>query len=216
MWPCRKRQTTNEAVAIKRVIPPEGKLQAEYVLWFYKEARAKGVKPIIGCDVWITNEADRDKPYRLLLLCQSQRGYATLCELLSRAYRTNQYRGRAELARIWLAELGSEGLIALSGAHHGDIGQALAAANEQQAQRLADEWKSLFPQRFYIELQRLGPGATTSGTRPRRRRPGSWPRLPAGPGPRGLGAGQGQREGERRSGAELALDLQAPPLHLDE
>ena len=70
---------------------------------FYKEARAKGVKPIVGCDIWVANEGDRDKPSRLLLLCQSRTGYLTLCELLSRAYRTNQYRGRAEIDRRWVA-----------------------------------------------------------------------------------------------------------------
>jgi len=129
---------------------------------FYQEARGKGVKPIIGCDVWLENEADRDKPYRVLLLCQSRAGYLKLCELLTRAYRTNQYRGRPELKKGWLAE-GTAGLIALSGAHHGDVGQALAVDNAQQAQRLARDWDRLFPGRFYIELQRLGKGATVMG-----------------------------------------------------
>ena len=50
-------------------------------------ARGKGIKPIVGCDLWITNEQDRDKPHRLLLLCQNRAGYLRLCELLSRAYR---------------------------------------------------------------------------------------------------------------------------------
>jgi DNA polymerase-3 subunit alpha len=130
---------------------------------FYKEARGKGVKPIIGCDVWIANEADRDKPSRLLLLCQSRAGYLRLCDLLTRAYRNNQYRGRAEISRSWFAETGTQGLIALSGAHHGDVGQALAIGNEQHARRLAEEWSEVFPQRYYIELQRLGPAATTTG-----------------------------------------------------
>jgi DNA polymerase III subunit alpha len=129
---------------------------------FYEEARGKGVKPIIGCDIWLENEADRDKSYRGLLLCQSRAGYLKLCDLLTRAYRTNQYRGRPELKKGWLAE-GTEGLIALSGAHHGDVGQALAVDNEKQAQRLAREWDQLFPGRFYIELQRLGNGATVIG-----------------------------------------------------
>src|SRR3990167_9314070 len=92
---------------------------------FYQAARAAGVKPVIGCDLWLENESDRDKPYRMLLLCQSRTGYLRLSELLTRAYRTNQYRGRPELKKDWLAEGGTEGLIALSGAHHGDIGQAL-------------------------------------------------------------------------------------------
>src|SRR5436190_17260511 len=42
---------------------------------FYKAARGKGVKPIVGCDVWITNDEDRDKPSRLLLLVKNSAGY---------------------------------------------------------------------------------------------------------------------------------------------
>ena len=130
---------------------------------FYQEARARGVKPVIGCDLWLESESDRDKPYRMLLLCQSRAGYLRLCDLLTRAYRSNQYRGRPELKKSWFAEGGTEGLIALSGAHHGDIGQALAADNAKQAQRLAREWGGLFPGRYYIELQRLGKGAAVVG-----------------------------------------------------
>ena len=130
---------------------------------FYNEARERGVKPILGCDVWIANETDRDKPCRLLLLCQNQTGYLRLCDLLTRAYRTNRYRGRAEVSRSWFAETGTEGLIALSGAHHGDVGQALLTDNRRLAERLAREWTELFPNRYYIELQRLGNHALTTG-----------------------------------------------------
>jgi len=130
---------------------------------FYKAARSGGVKPIIGCDVWISNEADRDKPHRILLLCASHAGYLRLCDLLTRAYRSNQYRGRAEISKSWFAEAGTTGLILLSGAHHGDVGQALAAGNLPLAQQLAREWQALFPERYYIEVQRLGPGAMTTG-----------------------------------------------------
>ena len=52
---------------------------------FYKEARANGIKPIVGCDVWISNDNDRDKPFRLLLLAKNRAGYLQLCDLLSRA-----------------------------------------------------------------------------------------------------------------------------------
>jgi DNA polymerase III subunit alpha len=123
---------------------------------FYKEARGKGVKPIAGCDVWITNPADRDKPSRLLLLVKNQRGYLNLCELLSKAWLTNQYRGRAEVEFEWLESGLSEGLLALSGAQHGDIGMAFAAGSDQAAQRHAERWAKLFPDAFYIELQRAG------------------------------------------------------------
>jgi DNA polymerase-3 subunit alpha len=122
---------------------------------FYRAARAAGLKPIIGCDVWITNEADREKPHRLLLLVRSSAGYRRLCELLSRAYLENQHRARAELRKRWLAE-GAAGLIALSGAMTGDVGAALAADQAAQAEKLAAEWARIFPGAYYIELQRAG------------------------------------------------------------
>src|ERR1043166_2938204 len=80
---------------------------------FYGAARAAGVKPVVGVDCWLQNEADRDKPYRMVLLCASHAGYLRLCDLLSRAWLKNQYRSRAEIARSWLDEGGTEGLIAL-------------------------------------------------------------------------------------------------------
>ncbi len=122
---------------------------------FYGAARSAGVKPIIGADCWLQNDADRDKPYRFLLLCASHAGYLRLCELLSRAWLKNQHRARAEIARSWLED-GTEGLIALSGAAAGDVGQALLADHAESAERLARGWAGLFPGRYYIELQRAG------------------------------------------------------------
>ncbi|HXV09884.1 MAG TPA: DNA polymerase III subunit alpha [Burkholderiales bacterium] len=130
---------------------------------FYQEARARGVKPVIGCDVWLENESDRDKPFRLLVLCQTHEGYLRLTELLTRAYRANQYRGRAEIRKDWFGEVGSTGLLALSGAHYGDVGQALLMDNLRGAERLAGEWRELFADRFYVEVQRLGQGASVLG-----------------------------------------------------
>jgi DNA polymerase-3 subunit alpha len=122
---------------------------------FYKTARGKGLKPIIGCDIWLENSANRDQPSRLLLLCQSQAGYLLLCQLMSRAYLTNQYRGRAEFKREWFVECGTEGLILLSGALAGDIGLACAQGNLTLANDLASKWQALFPDRFYLEVQRI-------------------------------------------------------------
>ena len=123
---------------------------------FYKAARAAGVKPIIGADCWIQNDADRDKPHRVVMLCASHAGYLRLSELLSRAWLGNQHRARAEIARAWLEERGTEGLIVLSGAGAGDVGQALAGGNFEAARRLARGWQALFSGRYYIELQRAG------------------------------------------------------------
>jgi DNA polymerase-3 subunit alpha len=123
---------------------------------FYKAARGKGVKPLIGADIWLENEVNRDQPYRALLLCQNHAGYLRLCELISRAFLENQHRGHAEIRREWFSEGGTEGLILLSGGMAGDIGQALLQDNALIAQELAKQWQRLFPNRFYIELQRAG------------------------------------------------------------
>jgi DNA polymerase-3 subunit alpha len=122
---------------------------------FYKSARGKGIKPILGCDVYITNDSDRDRPHRLLLLCQSDTGYLLLCRLLTRGFLENQHRGRAEIRREWLRD-DTSGLIALSAAHLGDIGVSLLAGNKEQARHNAAEWATAFPNRFYIEIQRSG------------------------------------------------------------
>jgi DNA polymerase III subunit alpha len=131
---------------------------------FYKAARGKGIKPVVGCDVWITNDDDRDKPSRLLLLVKNNAGYLQLCELLAKAWLENQHRGRAELSFEWLQEQHDKnvaqqldpGLIALSGAHFGDVGIALDNGNLDLAKRLAQRWSSVFPDHFYVEIQRAG------------------------------------------------------------
>jgi DNA polymerase-3 subunit alpha len=133
---------------------------------FYKTARGKGVKPLIGCDLWVSNESERDKPTRVLLLAQSRDGYLKLSRLISRAWLENPHRGRAELRKEWFATLegGTTGLIALSGGMLGDIGVALLQDNAVQADRLAADWARLFPGRFYIELQRTGTQQSESYT----------------------------------------------------
>ncbi len=98
---------------------------------FYKAARGAGLKPIAGCDVWITHDSERDRPFRAILLAASRDGYLKLCAWLSRAYRANQHRGRAELRREWFGE-GTDGLIALSGARDGDVGQRAAAGQSRR------------------------------------------------------------------------------------
>ncbi|HUG59987.1 MAG TPA: DNA polymerase III subunit alpha, partial [Candidimonas sp.] len=121
---------------------------------FYKAARKTGLKPIAGCDIWLENEQDRDKPHRLLLLVSSQQGYLALCEILTRSWLENQYRGRAEVRRDWL--LGHTGLIVLSGGRMGDVGQMLEAGKPDEAKALAAGWAQAFPGNYYIELQRSG------------------------------------------------------------
>jgi DNA polymerase-3 subunit alpha len=122
---------------------------------FYQAARGQGLKPIIGCDVWISGEK-ADQPNRLLLLAQNREGYLRLCAWLTRAYLENQHRGRAELRRDWFAEDGTDGLIALSGGPMGDVGEAVLAGNNAAATSGAQRWAQLFPDRYYLEVQRSG------------------------------------------------------------
>src|SRR5690554_6666997 len=121
---------------------------------FYRAAQGKGIKPLAGADVWLENEQDREKPQRLLLLARNHAGYLALCDLLSRGWLTNQYRGRAELRREWL--VGQEGLIVLSGGRAGDVGQALEAGREEEAAALARQWAQDYPDAYFVELQRSG------------------------------------------------------------
>ncbi len=122
---------------------------------FYRAARAAGIKPVFGCDVWVTNMADRNRPSRLLLLAQHHAGYRRLCELLGRAYQDNLHRGRAEIDPAWLAE-DADGLLALSGGDAGNVAQAILDDKPDAARAAAEAWAALFPGRYYLELQRFG------------------------------------------------------------
>jgi DNA polymerase-3 subunit alpha len=135
---------------------------------FYKAARGKGIKPVVGVDAWITNDENREKPFRLLILAKNRSGYLQLCDLLSQAWLTNQYKGRAEIRIEWLEALATSvstlepdvpqanGLIVLSGAHFGDVGQAIGDGDVEKAERCASRWARIFPGHFYIEIQRAG------------------------------------------------------------
>ena len=122
---------------------------------FYKACRGKGVKPVIGVDLFIEPEPGDKQASRLLLLVQNRQGYLNLCELLARSWVKNVQRGQAWTTWDWLAELGG-GLIALSGGDLGAVGQALLAGDVPRARGLAQRLAGLFPGRFYIELQRAG------------------------------------------------------------
>ncbi|MFT4268972.1 MAG: PHP domain-containing protein, partial [Xenophilus sp.] len=101
---------------------------------FYKQARGKGVKPLLGCEV-IVEGLDADAaPSRIVLLVQNHAGYLNLCELLARAWTQNVGRGEAQARAkwAWVEEL-NEGLIALSGAQAGPLGAPLAAGNAERA-----------------------------------------------------------------------------------
>ncbi|KHK63881.1 MULTISPECIES: DNA polymerase III subunit alpha [Pseudomonas] len=120
---------------------------------FYKNAMGAGIKPICGADLWLSNK-DPDAPLsRISLLVMNAVGYRNLTELISRGFIDGQRNGSIIIEREWVAEA-SEGLIMLSAAKEGEIGQALLSGNAEEAEQLARDWMAVFPDRFYIEVQR--------------------------------------------------------------
>ncbi len=121
---------------------------------FQKACFAAGVKPIYGVDVeW---QDENEQRYELTLLAKNLVGYKNLMALISKAYTHGQdQRGGVYVQRSWIKEY-RNGLIALSGAIAGDIGRALVSGKPEVAAQRATYWKELFPNNFYIDLQRVG------------------------------------------------------------
>ncbi|MDA1206810.1 MAG: PHP domain-containing protein, partial [Proteobacteria bacterium] len=123
---------------------------------FYKAAVAEGVKPIVATDVWVGDSDSSAEPSLLVLLATRQAGYRTLSRLLSRGYaEARQSDGRVVLPRQWL-QADTEGLIALSGAAEGDVGRAILSDHYADALNRAKFWQQVFPEGYYLEIQRLG------------------------------------------------------------
>ena len=125
---------------------------------FYKEARGKGVKPVLGAEIFLDGlGAEIGALTRIVLLVQNTEGYLHLSELLARAWTQNVGRGQSQaVCKLeWLQQLNG-GLIALSGAQAGPLGAALLQGQAERAAELALQMAGLFPHRFYIELQRAG------------------------------------------------------------
>ena len=123
---------------------------------FYKAARSAGVKPIIGAEVLLEGVgADKSILSRVLLLVQSRQGYLNLSELLARAWTKGMVKSQAVVTWEWLREL-ADGLLVLSGAQAGPVGQALMRNDPEGASEAALTLADIFPHRFYLELQRAG------------------------------------------------------------
>ncbi|MCD6055091.1 MAG: polymerase subunit alpha [Gammaproteobacteria bacterium] len=120
---------------------------------FYQEARAAGIKPIIGADIFICAKGNAKRFTAMTLLCQNNSGYLNLIALLSRAYQEGQGNGRPCIDPEWLNPKTCEGLIALAGIRS-DLGALLLNASVPEAGEMLGTWKTLFPHRFYIELVR--------------------------------------------------------------
>ena len=122
---------------------------------FYRAARDAGIKPIIGVDVLVQPREKNQEPNRLVLLAQNHKGYINLSELISQGYLEGQHSGQPVVEIEWVKQH-AEGVIALSGGREGDIGKAILAGNAGLAADILNEWRDIFGDRFYLELQRTG------------------------------------------------------------
>ncbi|NPA93974.1 MAG: DNA polymerase III subunit alpha [Thermodesulfobacteria bacterium] len=129
------------------------------VLKFYQGAQKAGIKPIIGCEVYVAPGSRHDRSaksqseaaYHLVLLAMNQTGYKNLMKLVTLAnFEGFYYKPRVDKE---ILQQFNEGLIALSACLHGEVSHALLLGNEKKAQALAETYASIFKDRFYLELQ---------------------------------------------------------------
>ncbi|MBE0467661.1 MAG: DNA polymerase III subunit alpha, partial [Candidatus Desulforudis sp.] len=131
------------------------------VVDFYKACRQAGIKPILGCEVYVAPRTmqDRqsgldDKLAHLALLAKNERGYRNLLKLVSMAY-TDGFYYKPRVDRETLARY-SEGLIALSACLAGEIPHLILAGEHDRALKAAGDYRDLFGDNFYLELQDHG------------------------------------------------------------
>ena len=126
---------------------------------FYEKAKEYGIKPILGCEVYVAPGSRFDRKaksaheagYHLVLLCENEKGYQNLLKLITLANLEGFYwKPRVDKE---LLQKHHEGLIALSACLHGEVSAAILRGQMDLARKLAQEYASIFPGRFYLELQ---------------------------------------------------------------
>ncbi len=130
---------------------------------FYKSAKAAGIKPIIGCEVYVAPRSrlergavasadfERSGNNHLVLLASNEIGYKNLSRLVSQSYKDGFYykpRIDKELLREW-----NEGLLCLSGCLAGEVATAISADRLERARSVVEEFATLFGDRYYLEIQ---------------------------------------------------------------
>ncbi len=129
------------------------------VLDFYQKAMAAGIKPILGCELYVAPGSRQDRKgkadhHHLVVLAENLQGYQNLIRLVTRAHLEGFYY-RPRVDRELLEELNG-GLIAMSACLHGKVAQRLLADDPRGAETAAREYAELFPGRFYLEVQANG------------------------------------------------------------
>ena len=132
------------------------------VVDFYKAAKARGLNPIIGCEVYVAPRSRFDKVhgidnerYHLILLCKNNTGYKNLIKLVSEGW-VNGFYTKPRVDKE-LLEQHHEGLIALSGCLAGEVARALERNDYEEAKKVAEWYNGVFGDgNYYLEIQNHG------------------------------------------------------------
>ncbi len=127
---------------------------------FYNKARAHGIKPIIGCEMYVApgsrherNPADKS-PYHMTVLAQNAEGYRNLIKLVTKSHVEGfYYRPRIDRE---LLERHHEGIIVMSGCPSGEVPGLLAQGRHDEAAEVAGWYRELFGERYFLEVMRHG------------------------------------------------------------
>lgn len=146
-----------ESEATSCALTDHGNMYATYKFW--KQMRAAEMKPILGCEIYVAprdhhkKEAGIDnKYYHLVLLAKNLEGYKNLMKIISIGHMEGfYYKPRVDIETI---EKYSDGLIALSACLQGPISRELDSGSEKKARKFAQQYKEIFKDDFYIEIQR--------------------------------------------------------------
>ena len=128
---------------------------------FFEAAKAKGVKPILGCELYISKNEDHRAPgegddnNHLLVLAENEEGYRNLIRITSEASLHGFYR-KPRVSKRYLAEH-AEGLIGFSGCLSGELCEELVAGNYESARKVATQYEDIFGKgNFFLEIQDQG------------------------------------------------------------
>ncbi len=140
---------------------------------FVKEARKRGIKPIVGCEFYLVEDAsknkferskgEKDERFHQLLIAKNETGYRNLSRLTSMGYKYGKYGKYPRIQKSWIEQY-HEGLIATSCCLGAEIPQAILKGETEKAQQLIEWWIDLLGDDFYIELQRQGGLEDIDGT----------------------------------------------------
>ncbi|MBI2027942.1 MAG: DNA polymerase III subunit alpha [Deltaproteobacteria bacterium] len=129
---------------------------------FYSRAQEFGIKPIIGvCQSFVRNsssgtvqDSQKIKPYEIVLLAENAEGYQNICRLVSLGCE----KKISHQACVTTSDLEkySKGVVVLSGGIRGELAQLIVQGQLEEAQKQVDWYKSIFSDRFYLEVQRHG------------------------------------------------------------